>query len=282
MTTRPHEFPPLPFAVFDEFGKPCDDRVQDHMLRVWSAAPALPEPAVTTIPEGFELIAVKGFAALAEVLERADRKGYLPDVCREEWEAFDYRTNVAVEPAGWRPIETAPKDNKRPLYLARFNAAGELVSLDFNGGWEYWDEGWELAHINGWDWVSASGIEEPTHWAYQDEPLPPAPEIAQAPATEKDHRESVPSGTDPASLNALGDSAQEAAAGADDDPLAIALNVRHKDCHKAADAFWAYWNENGETHKHGYYESTWGAINRALRTVGVVPWNPPTTTKEPS
>jgi hypothetical protein len=50
----------------------------------------------------------------------------------------------------------------------------------------------------------------------------------------------------------------------------LALNVRHSDCHKAADAFWAYWNEYGETHKHGYYESTWGAINRALRTVGVV------------
>jgi len=50
----------------------------------------------------------------------------------------------------------------------------------------------------------------------------------------------------------------------------LALNVRHKDCYKAADAFWQYWNENGETHKHGYYESTWGAINRALRTVGVV------------
>ena len=50
----------------------------------------------------------------------------------------------------------------------------------------------------------------------------------------------------------------------------LALNVRHPDCHKAADAFWSYWNENGETHKRGYYESTWGAINRALRTVGVV------------
>lgn len=50
----------------------------------------------------------------------------------------------------------------------------------------------------------------------------------------------------------------------------LALNVRHQDCHKAADAFWDYWKENGETHKHGYYESTWGAINRALRTVGVV------------
>ena len=50
----------------------------------------------------------------------------------------------------------------------------------------------------------------------------------------------------------------------------LALNVRNQDCHKAADAFWKYWNEYGETHKHGYYESTWGAINQALRTVGVV------------
>jgi len=33
---------------------------------------------------------------------------------------------------------------------------------------------------------------------------------------------------------------------------------------KAADAFWRHWRENGETHKHGYYESTWGAINAAL------------------
>jgi len=50
----------------------------------------------------------------------------------------------------------------------------------------------------------------------------------------------------------------------------LSLNVRHPDCHKAADEFWSYWKENGETHRHGYYESTWGAINCALRTVGVI------------
>jgi hypothetical protein len=38
--------------------------------------------------------------------------------------------------------------------------------------------------------------------------------------------------------------------------------------HEAADAFWKYWRENGETHKHGYYESTWGAINAALNSTG--------------
>lgn len=71
----------------------------------------------------------------------------------------------------WNPIDTAPTDNKRPLYLARFYE-GELVELDFDGSWEYWQESWEMAHINGYYWVSANGIEEPTHWAYQDGPPP--------------------------------------------------------------------------------------------------------------
>lgn len=39
--------------------------------------------------------------------------------------------------------------------------------------------------------------------------------------------------------------------------------------HEAANAFWEYWKENGETHKHGYFESTWGAINAALAEAGV-------------
>lgn len=34
--------------------------------------------------------------------------------------------------------------------------------------------------------------------------------------------------------------------------------------HEVADAFWKSWDENGKTHKHGYYESTWIAINAAL------------------
>ena len=50
----------------------------------------------------------------------------------------------------------------------------------------------------------------------------------------------------------------------------LALRVSGDKAHAAADAFWKYWRENGETHKHGYYESTWGAINAALRTSGVV------------
>lgn len=48
-------------------------------------------------------------------------------------------------------------------------------------------------------------------------------------------------------------------------PSRLAINPTHE----AADAFWTYWRENGETHKHGYYESTWGAINSALRSAGI-------------
>ena len=74
--------------------------------------------------------------------------------------------------SNWQPISTAPTDNKRALYLARIDQDGQLLELDFNGAWERWVESWEMSHINGWDWVSANGIDEPTHWAYQDEPLP--------------------------------------------------------------------------------------------------------------
>jgi hypothetical protein len=49
-----------------------------------------------------------------------------------------------------------------------------------------------------------------------------------------------------------------------------ALDVSGRQCHDAAHAFWNWWAEYGETHRHGYYESTWGAINAALRVAGVV------------
>jgi len=42
------------------------------------------------------------------------------------------------------------------------------------------------------------------------------------------------------------------------------LKLQHLS-HEACDAFWKYWEENGETHKHGYYEATWGAINAAIK-----------------
>jgi hypothetical protein len=39
--------------------------------------------------------------------------------------------------------------------------------------------------------------------------------------------------------------------------------------HEGADAFWNAWKEFGETHKHGYYESTWIGINRAIKESGI-------------
>jgi hypothetical protein len=47
-------------------------------------------------------------------------------------------------------------------------------------------------------------------------------------------------------------------------PWVITKKQAIEPTHEAADAFWKYWRENGDTHKHGYYESTWGAINAAL------------------
>lgn len=95
-----------------------------------------------------------------------------------------YTEAIVAPPASdqkpvWEPIATAPRDNKRPLYLARINENGELLEIDFDGGWEFWQESYEMPHVCGWDWCSANGIEEPTHWAFQDVPLPPAPQPEQ-------------------------------------------------------------------------------------------------------
>lgn len=78
--------------------------------------------------------------------------------------------------AEWMPIETAPKDNKRPLYPARFDDQGKLQEIDFDGSWESESESWELPQVYYY-WASANDrVEEPTHWAYQNDlPLPEPP-----------------------------------------------------------------------------------------------------------
>ena len=69
----------------------------------------------------------------------------------------------------WQPIETAPKDNKRPLWLARFNDDGTMQSFDYNGSWESESESWEMPEVYYY-WASENGnVEEPSHWAYQPE-----------------------------------------------------------------------------------------------------------------
>lgn len=73
----------------------------------------------------------------------------------------------------WQPIETAPKDNKRLLYLARFNPdTGALEGIDWDGEWASDSESWEMPQVY-WYWSSAHAtVEEPTHWAYQEGPPP--------------------------------------------------------------------------------------------------------------
>lgn len=82
----------------------------------------------------------------------------------------------------WQPIETAPKDNKRPLMLARFNEAGQLTQFDYNATWESESESWEIPQLYYY-WASENGnVEEPTHWMYQPDCFAvAAPQPAPAP-----------------------------------------------------------------------------------------------------
>lgn len=87
------------------------------------------------------------------------------------WDSYNRGLQLAPRPH-WNPIQNAPTDNKRPLYLARISNNGTLIELDFDGAWEYWQESHEMPEVNGFGWTSNNGIEQPTHWAFQDEPLP--------------------------------------------------------------------------------------------------------------
>ena len=69
----------------------------------------------------------------------------------------------------WQPIETAPKDNKHLLLLARFSDDGTLQDIDHGGVWESDRESYEMPEVY-WFWASCSGrVEEPSHWMYQPE-----------------------------------------------------------------------------------------------------------------
>ena len=135
-------------------------------------APAEAKATAPAMPNGVEY----DRELIARMLEAA-RRSTMHQFSVETWEgqiaalrAADNRDAARV----WRPIETAPKDNARPLYLARFNPdTGELQGIDWDGSWEAESEGWEMPQIY-YVWKSAHAtVDEPTHWAYQDEPIPP-------------------------------------------------------------------------------------------------------------
>lgn len=104
--------------------------------------------------------------------------GYVEGLFDEDViEAHGYRRDMKVYaaptpptvPEGWQPIETAPKNNKRPLLIARFNGDGTIQSFDYNGIWLSESESWEIPQVY-WYWASANGyVEEPTHWMYEPE-----------------------------------------------------------------------------------------------------------------
>ena len=88
---------------------------KSHMMHLaWNAATAplleriaeLEAKLSQRVPDGFELVAVKGLGPLVSALERAESKGYIPFAFAEEWDGFDYQ-NVSAAPAA--PEQQEPK-----------------------------------------------------------------------------------------------------------------------------------------------------------------------------
>ena len=67
--------------------------------------PPTSDAAGAVLPEGFSLVAVKGLTSLCDALERAYRKGYMPDAMVEEWEAFDWRATPQPQPEQAESVE---------------------------------------------------------------------------------------------------------------------------------------------------------------------------------
>jgi hypothetical protein len=64
-------------------------------------------------PPGYKLVAVKGLSALIQALDRAERKGYLPDAMADEWEAFEWSQPVAAL--------TSPQPPREPTLLQQYD-----------------------------------------------------------------------------------------------------------------------------------------------------------------
>lgn len=82
-------------------------------------------------PSGFKLVAVKGFDDLVSALERASRKGYMPDAMVDEWEAFEIAIGHATPAADHaaQPEQPAKLTDEQPHALCQPNG----LMFDFFG-----------------------------------------------------------------------------------------------------------------------------------------------------
>lgn len=92
----------LIFARNDEEGFVKSHKAIEAALKEREAAAAA-VPEVPEVPDGYRLVAVKGFDDLVYWMDRCDSKGHLENCADliEPWAAFDYRniTQPPKEPA---------------------------------------------------------------------------------------------------------------------------------------------------------------------------------------
>jgi len=151
--------------------------------------------------------------AAAEALEWASERlgeavGFLHVMDTIDARAAELRAQASQvpeqEPVAWQPIDTAPRDNKRMLLLARFIDGKRSGDIDYDGVWESETDGWENGNNRSWFWKSANGIDEPTHWMYQPEwydnhpaPAPVEHTAADAPSSNAGNLQALKAAKEP-------------------------------------------------------------------------------------
>lgn len=112
------------------------------------ASPPAPAP-VQAAPDGFITVAVKNLGPLLDALDRADRKGYLPDAMAAEWQAFEL---VPVTAA-------APSPDPQPIAVSEAERdAARLNWMEAN--WAAWCGSEHPGMYFGTDWAHRGWIAE--------------------------------------------------------------------------------------------------------------------------
>jgi hypothetical protein len=120
-------------GTLDDMMAPLDRSLRALMWLAWQAA-----RAASPAPAGWKLVLVnEGFDALMSALERAHRKGYMPDAITDDYEGFDYRDATPQPPQG---AQQEPLTNTVTDAIEGYKAglAGEpmgIVSEAFDCGW---------------------------------------------------------------------------------------------------------------------------------------------------